>query len=353
MIEAANPHTISSRRKAITALFPHAVWQEQNGQNEMFNTLLNAARASEEPRFLWCWIIPLFTTLLDKGSPVSQKQVAILASPHLLWWGGFASGKQMIQLWAVAALVIPYSDELGTSVVDTLLRIASNDTLGPHIPTRMWLWLNRQPSLPPVCAGRYFGSVWGVVRAVRALSNFKILKSYLLLIWSEWDYLYHDGHGEMCTLIRENFSGVWMGRHRKELLEHLDHILGQLDLGLDHLQQHKPSLKKGSIKRMKKQYGKLKEVVVEEDKKVAIALARGSSRLTIPFSPLTPTFAYRETLNVHVYHAIHIIAGLECTPLLPTLLPMLQNLPYSLTLISFPILMYSIQLCIYNRISQV
>ena len=318
MIQAADPHTISSRRKAITALFPHAVLQEQNGQHEMLNTFLDAARVSQDPRFMWCWIIPLFTTLLDKDSLVSQKQAAILASPHLLWWGGSANGKQMIQLWAAAASAIPYSDEVGISVVDTLLRIAANDNLGPHIPARMWLWLKRQPSLPPVCAGRYFGSGWGVVRAVRALANLRILKSYLLLIWSEWDYLYNDGHGEMCTLIGEYFSGVWKGHHRKDLLEHLDYILGKLDLGLDHLQQHKPSLKKGSIKRMKKQYGKLKEVVVKEDKKVAIALACKSSRLIFPLSILTPTSTYRETLKIHVCHPIPLAAGLECFLLLPT-----------------------------------
>ena len=281
---------------------------------------------------MWCWIIPLFTTLLNKDSLISQKQAAILASPHLLWWGGSASGKQMIQLWAAAASAIPYSGEVGTSVVNTLLRIASNDTLGPHIPARMWLWLNRQPSLPPICAGRYFGSVWGVVKAVRALANLKILKSYLLLIWSEWDYLYSDGHGEMCTLIREDFGGVWKGQQRKDLLEHLDHILGQLDLGLDHLQQHKPSLKKGSIKRMKKQYGKLKEVVVEEDKKVAIALACKCSRLTILLSPLTPTYTNRETLNIHVCHPIPIVASLEYFPLPSTV----QKFTYPLTLMSSP-----------------
>jgi len=319
MIEAANPHKISSRRKAITALFPHAVQQQQNGHHEMLDAFLDVARASQNPRFMWRWVIPFFTTLLDKDSPPPQKQAAILASPHLLWWGSTVSGKQMIRQWAAATSAIPYSDKVCTSVVDTLLRIASNSTLEPHIPTRMWSWLNRQPSLPPVCAGRYFGSVWGVVEAIRALAHLEILKSYLLLIWSEWDHLYHGGHGEMCTLIKEDFGGVWMEHHRKDFLKHLDHILGQLDLGLDHLQQHKPSLEKGSIKRMKEQYGKLKEVVVEEDKKVAMALARESSKLIFPPSLLTPTSTYRETLDIHVCHPIPIVAGLEYFPLLPTL----------------------------------
>jgi len=332
MIQAANPHTISSSRKAITALFPYAVWQGQYGRRGMLNTFLDAARASQDPRFMWCWIVPFFTTLLDKESLVSEKQVAILASPHLLWWGGHGSGKQMIQLWALAASEIPYSDETGVSVVDTLLRIASNNIMGPYIPAKMWLWLNRQPSLPPVCAGRYFGSMWGAVRAARATADLRTLGSYLLLVWSEWDYICHDGHGEMCTMIREDFGGVWMGHQRKALLQHLDHILEQLDLGLDHLQQYKPSLKKGSIKRMKEQYGKLKEVVVEEDKKVAIALACKFSRLIIPLSPLTPTSTNRETLNIHVCHPIPVVSGLECFQLPSTI----QKFTYPPTLMSSP-----------------
>ena len=172
--------------------------------------------------------------------------------------------------------------------------------------------------------------MWGVVRAARALTDLRTLKSYLLLVWLEWDYLYHDGHGEICTLIREDSGGVWMGHPRKDLLKHLDHILGQLNLGLDHLQQHKPSLKKSSIKQVKKQYVKLKQVVVEEDKKVAIAMACEFSKLIIPLSLLTLTSTYREALDVHVCHPMPIVAGLGCS----SLFPMLQKSTYSLTSMS-------------------
>ena len=299
LITAANMEIIYSRRKAITALFPHVIWREKNGQNRMLDTFIHTARASQDPRFMWCWIIPFFTTLLDSWNAVPLKQAALLASPHLLWWGS-ANGKQIIQLWAAAASIVPYSDEIGASVVDTLLRIASNPSLGPHIPSRMWLWLNRQPNLPPVCAGRYLGSSRGVVKAARANADLRTLKSYLLLVWSEWDYLYHKGHLQMCTLIREDFSGGWMGDYRKDLLEHLDYILGQLDMGLDHLQKHKPSLDMDDIEQMKEQYKKLKEAVLVEDHKVAIDLTCESSRLIIPLGLLTTVFTYRETLNIHV-----------------------------------------------------
>ena len=67
----------------------------------------------------------------------------------------------------------------------------------------------------------------------------------------------------METSIKLNFSGVGKDHHQKDLLQRLDHILGQLDLGLDYLQQHKSSLKEGEVQLMKKQYGELKEVLLE------------------------------------------------------------------------------------------
>jgi len=67
----------------------------------------------------------------------------------------------------------------------------------------------------------------------------------------------------MCTSIREEFSGIRMGQHREDLLQQLDHILGQLDLGLCHLQQYKQSLNEASIQQMKEQYGELKRVLLE------------------------------------------------------------------------------------------
>lgn len=331
MARVNDPQLICSRRKAITALFPYVIWQERDGQHEMLDIFLHVARASQEPRFIWCWITPFIATLLDKESPISLKQAAILVSPHLLWWGS-STGKHMIQLWAIASLDVPYTDDIGHSVVDTLLRIASNASLGPHIPTWMWLWLGRCLYLPPICTGRYLGSDWGVVRAIRALGDVEILKSYLLLIWSEWDYLYHEGYHEMCTLIREDFSGVWMRCHREDLLQRLDHILGQLDLGLEHLQQHKPSLDEDALQQMKKQYGKLKKVVLKEDRGAIIALTCKPSRLSALFSLLTLANTYRSTLNIHVCTS----SSMSLTSLLP---PLRNSIDY-------PTLMFPLISCV-------
>ena len=274
VVETANPDSIYPMRKAITAFFLFAAWQGQNGQHEALNVFLYTVRASGWSGFMWHCIVLPFAKLLNIGSLLPIKQAALLASPHLPWWS-LVDGKHLIQLWAVATLEVPYTDEIGQSVADTLLQIASNGCLQPHIPISMWPWLNKCPSLPPVCTGRRQGSALSVIQKVRSLGDIEILKSYMLLVWSEWDPLYsgraHNYSGqhwshpkslhEMCTSIREDFGGIGMEHHQEDLLQRLDHILGQLDLGLKHLQQHKPSLDEGGIQQMKEQYRKLKEVL--------------------------------------------------------------------------------------------
>ena len=71
----------------------------------------------------------------------------------------------------------------------------------------------------------------------------------------------------MCTLIREDFSGVGMGCHQEDLIKRLDHILEQLDQGLEYLQRHKSSIDENDIRLKKWQYKELKRVLLEVDKK--------------------------------------------------------------------------------------
>jgi len=179
---------------------------------------------------------------------------------------------KIVTLWARAACAVPCTLDIGQSVVDTLLLIASQDSLRPHIPTDMWSWLNKYPSLPSTCIGSSQGTKRTVVQTVRRLGDIEILTSYLLLVWSEWGYLSPDGLEEMCALIREDFSGVGMGYHWKNLLQHLGHILGQLDLGLEHIQQHNQGFGEDDIQSMIVQYKQLKEVLLEVDKEVTDVL---------------------------------------------------------------------------------
>ena len=129
---------------------------------------------------MWHRIKPFIIILLNEDSPALLKQAAILASPYLLWQS-IIGHKNLIQLWVSAALAVPCTDEISQSVVGTLLQIAPNSSLQPLIPTSMWSWLNTCPSLPLVCIGQHRAGACAVVKAIRALRDVEVLKSYLLL----------------------------------------------------------------------------------------------------------------------------------------------------------------------------
>ena len=283
MNEAANPGPICFKHKAITVFFLYGARQEWNGQQKMLNIFLDTARASGRRGFMWHRIIQPLTTLLGRRSPVSLKQAIILVLPHLPWWNPTIDG-HFIQLWAAAAQAVPYTDDIGQCVADTLLLIASQKSLQSHIPIDMWLWLNKHPSLSPTCMG---GSQQDIVQEVQKLGNIETIVAYLLFVWSECNYLYQDGVEEMCTVIRKDFSGVGMRDYQEGLLEHLDHILGRLDLRPKPTQQYKQDLSEEEIQAMKGQYGQLREVLLEVDKGVMNTLTCEFPKLDTFFSLLT------------------------------------------------------------------
>lgn len=259
-----DPLQIRSKRKAITALFPYATLLERGGQPEMLEMFFHVARASGQWGFVWHRVRHHIPTLLGEESPASLKRAVILTFPHIPW-GRFPNSQRFIQPWAAAASAIPYTLEIGQSVVDALLHIASQDSLRPHIPVGMWTWLNRQPPFPLVCWGRFRDTQRNVVQTVRGLGDTKILKSYMLLVWSERDRLGFVGLHEMCTAIQEDFRGVGAGCDRQDFLRHLDRVLTQLDSGLEHLRQREPNLTEGDVEQMKYEYGELRKVLLEVD----------------------------------------------------------------------------------------
>jgi hypothetical protein len=177
MINAGDPGPIQSKCKAITALFPYAVLQDKDGQHRVFDMCLHAARASMQENFLWYHIKKLpVARLLNEENPVSTKQAFTLMSPHLPWTRRMSGHKDWVQQWAAAASAVPYTDEIGQSVVDTLLQIASSPFLQPYIPIDMWSWLRKSPSLPPVCAGHYVGGSPDVI-GVRATLHLTLYAS--------------------------------------------------------------------------------------------------------------------------------------------------------------------------------
>lgn len=325
MVEVADPHVIRSKHKAISALLPYAVRWESRGNSEMFDALLNATRASKGS--MWSRVGPYIPMIFNEASP----RTIILVSPYVRWHHVGVLGNP-VSRWVSAASTVPYTDEVGSSVVDALLRIASIGSLVPHIPIGIWAWLEKRPYLHPEGPGRFWGIKEDVIRQVRALGDTEILESFFLLIWSEWSCPQYRSFQEMQISIREDFSGIGMWYQREGLIERLDHVLGQLARGERYLQQHKPSLREEDIHEAERQYGELKRVLLEVDGEAEDVLTRTPSGfilfiLLIPTDIQNPT---RPSCALCLSHVRNFTLGTMVLPLptnrlictlVPTLFP--------------------------------
>lgn len=272
MVEAGDRDQIISKRMAICALLPFAIVLEQGGQQGTVNAITRAARASASYWFMNP-IRSYVVTLFQKPSSPCLNRPIVLVSPHVGLWI-IAHGQDAVIRWAAAASAIPATEEVSQSVVDTLLQIVRFDHLQPHIPIETWAWIKNQLPLPPVCLERRSATNRHIVHYVRGLGDFEILKSYFLLIWSEWDCLFDDGLYEMESSIKEEFGGIGMWRHREDLTKRLDHVLRQLDRGTDYLAQHNPELDDESIQKAKGQYRKLERVLADVERETMYTLTR-------------------------------------------------------------------------------
>jgi hypothetical protein len=63
--------------------------------------------------------------------------------------------------------------------------------------------------------------------------------------------------------IREDFGGVRMKRHRRDLIKRLDEVLGQLDRGLEHFEPYDPQINIDAIERRKRRYERLRWTLLE------------------------------------------------------------------------------------------
>jgi len=306
MAEVGDRHPIQAKHKTINALLPYAVLQERDGQPQMLDAFLRAARASKMLRFGWSRARQYASTLLSKASP----RTLALASPHVRW--EFLTDRgDLVQRWAAATSTVPYTEEVAQSVLDTMLQIASQDALISYIPSDFWSRLIQRPPLPPVCLGRDVGAHLHVAKAVRGFGDNEITKSYFLLIWSEWDYLASGGFDESCASIREDFGGIGNGCHRAELIRHLDRILVQLDRGLEYLQRHNPNLGERDFRMMKDQYGKLKDILLETNIE---AVSRASYLVIELLCTLTQVDVHRIPRNVHVRASVVVSIVLHPEP---------------------------------------
>ena len=229
----------------------------------MVDAIFHLARISTPWRFQQHYIEPTAVTLLSNPTP-SLNRAAVLLSPYvpLRFWD-----ENMVARWVAAVSSVPYSDNVGWSVVSTLLQLASTEILRPYIPIDVWALMKKQPSLPVVCGGRDSGNDRAVVHHVRGLGDFDILKSYFLLVWSEWNALEDSGFAEMQVSIVEDLGGIEMLHHRADLIKRLDYVLRTLDLGLEYLRQYKPRFTEDSVGERKERYGRLKEALLEVDRR--------------------------------------------------------------------------------------
>ena len=293
MARAKDPDQIESKRKALIALFPYAVWRERGGEYRMFDAYFGIFAVPKAMELVGKSIV----ALLEEASHNSPNWVVTLVLPYEDWgYEIFMEDQNTVTRWASAALAVTGTEKLGPNVVDTLLRIASNDLLLPSIPVDVWAWLKKRPSLPPICRGRFLGTRGHVVRRVRELGDVELLESYFLLVWSEWDSVYDSGLREMRSSIREGFGGIGMWRRREVLIKRLDHVLGQLDKGPEHLKQQKPSFGEQHIRKMREQYEELKEELLEVDRE-AFSMSFG---LITRFDLLTPVRTFTESHSTFV-----------------------------------------------------
>ena len=108
---------------------------------------------------------------MTKTLPVFQP-LLVLASPHASW-GNVLDGSNGVVRWAAAASAVPYTEEVGWSVIDALLQISSVDSLRSHVPVDIWKWLCKRAPLPHASRGREVGAQMNVIHHVRGLEMLK------------------------------------------------------------------------------------------------------------------------------------------------------------------------------------
>ena len=261
-----NP-AFQSKQRAVNALYPYAIRLAQDGQRGLIEVMLRVSPKLTDDRSTDNSYGLDITTLFDRSNPSCWNPANTLVLCDYDWING-GYGWDSVSVWAAQVLITPYSEEVGWRVVDALLQIVSNDSLQQHIPIDVWAWLKRLPSLPPDCLGRYHATTSHVVLYVRGLRDIEILKSYLLHVWSEWDYLCNSGLSQMEDIIKKEFGGIAMRHHREDLTNRLDHVLGELDRGLEYFKQHSSRISEGGIQHRKGLYGQLKKLFEEQEEEI-------------------------------------------------------------------------------------
>jgi len=307
--ESESRYEFYHKQKVFATLLPYAIWQERGGRPEMFRVFLDVGSIKRVPQISWRHALDSLCTALRGATPLTM----VLASAHIPWDSDLLEGKEdLVQSWVAMTSAVESTEGIAPEcVVGTLFQIAALDELSPHITIDVWLWLTKRPSLPLFSRGYYYGSRRQVVKAVRGLEDIEILKSYMVVVWTERYPVWEDGFDEMCASLREDFGGVGMGHHRVDLIQRLDEIIWQLDQGLEHLRRGNPDLGERDVQSMRDQYGKLMGVLLEGE--LLEVIARTSCQTIMLLRLLTQVGVRRISRNIYV-----------CAPFVVSIAPFLE-----------------------------
>ena len=211
---------LESKSEVISALFAYVIL-EQGRQKRMVNAISHAFQASDHMQHMWRYITPYASMLFCGPDTPSMNSLIILLSPHINWDDRYYSKGDIIR-WAAAASAVPYTEEVGRDVVSALLQILMCDSLRPHIPTENWMLLKKHSTIPPPYQEPDMIITGTTVRYIRGLGDIEIL-SFLILAWSGRNII--DGQDHIMDLLKEDFCGIGMWGHRKDLVERLDRVL--------------------------------------------------------------------------------------------------------------------------------
>ena len=217
--------------------------------------------------------------------PISLKYATLAAFQRRLWTVTRASDvRVMMQHWIAAASGLPDTDDVRESVVETLLEMAYDDKLRPHIPVVAWEWLKKRPVLRRGSRTDPYRTSEDVLQTVWDLGDIGVITSYLLLIWSEWNNLDRYGGCEgMQPMIREELNGINAVGSRAELIQRLDYVISQFDRGWESIYPPGRFTDDESFLRAKEQYKGFRKDLLELDEDASKILAGMLPRVVTGF----------------------------------------------------------------------
>ena len=265
--------------KSVTSIFVYAVRKAEDGDPRLLNeVLLVARRFPQHSGWVRRHISPITGRMLSEPGFEICKHAVVRALPCLEdAWFHTGDKTRFVKRWLSAAAHLKYTQEIGQSVVEVLLRMACVYQWRQHITPEAWEWLKRRPQLPPVCRARSLCcSDLGAISAMQTLKNIELLKAYLVVVWSEWDWVAPWVCSHMCTVIRKSFGGEEMKGHRDELRSRLRSVRERLDLGLNHLRKQGSKMSAADFQPTKEAYEALAETLLEMDSPPSPRILRNS-----------------------------------------------------------------------------